>query len=288
MRMKNLDLIVTMLIAVMNLVWVLFFDRTPIISIILVLPLVFFLPGYAFAETLFYKRPTYDLNRIIRRPRLKIARPFNMSDRIILSLGLSFSMDILVGFILNVLPVGLQSLSWAVSLGVITTALSLLAAFFRRGTGLLINKGPSRRFHITVYECVLFVLAVAVAILSVLYSTISPNQQQHSGFTQMWILPSKQANHSCDILIGVHSFEATSVTYRIVMMINGTKVNTRSQIVLTPQQEWDQQMSLVLETADNIYVEIQLYREDTPGSMYRDVHLTLHSVRENKGRQCIT
>src|SRR5438270_522643 len=46
MRLKNLDLIIAMLIAVINVGWALLPNRSFVVSLILALPLVFLLPGY--------------------------------------------------------------------------------------------------------------------------------------------------------------------------------------------------------------------------------------------------
>src|SRR2546421_12992924 len=113
MRLKNLDLIVTMIIAGLNVLYTLLPSRIPVIGIILALPLVFVLPGYTLTEALFHKRSLDD------------------SHRLVLSLALSLAIDILGGFILNMLPGGLQAISWTVLLGLITAIFTLLAAYLR-------------------------------------------------------------------------------------------------------------------------------------------------------------
>lgn len=289
MRLKNLDLIVTMLIAAINVGWALLPDRSPIVGIIFVLPLVFVLPGYTLTEVLFKRSPAAS-DPLIRKPRLRIERPFNASDRLILSLGLSLGIDILSGFVLDMLPIGLQALSWAVFLGLLTTVFSLIAAFRRRGMRINAHKGrvTSPWFRITIYECILFGLAIIVATLSVWYSTNNAKQQQYPDFTQFWMLPSKQANDSCAVLIGVHSYESTSVTYRIVVTISGAQVATWSPVVLAPQEEWEQPVSVKPEAAA-MYVEAKLYRADKPGIVYREVHMTLNSSGGSTDRkvQCL-
>src|SRR6266487_3588085 len=91
MRLKNLDLIVAVTIAAMNVVWALLPGRTPVIGTVLALPLVFVLPGYSLTEAMFYKRTV------------------ETSHRLLLSLVLSLAIDILGGLILNMLPAGLQA-----------------------------------------------------------------------------------------------------------------------------------------------------------------------------------
>src|SRR5258708_6038085 len=140
MRLKNLDLIVTVTIAATNVIWALLPNRTPVIGIILALPLVFVLPGYALTEALFHKRS------------------LDASRRLLFSLGLSLEIAVVSGLILNLLPVGLQAVSWAALLGLLTVVFSLLAAYLRRGT--LVNVTQTSRFRITFYQGILFGLAM--------------------------------------------------------------------------------------------------------------------------------
>ena len=65
MRLKNLDLIVTLIIVVLNVIWVLLPSHLPVIGIILSLPLVFVLPGYTLTEALFRKRLLETSHRLV-------------------------------------------------------------------------------------------------------------------------------------------------------------------------------------------------------------------------------
>ena len=277
MRLKNLDLIAAMLVVAINAGWTQFPNRPLVIGIILALPLIFILPGYTLTQTLFRKRsPAPDpSNNLILRPSLKIGQPVSAVDHLILGLGLSMAIDVVVGFALNILPIGLQALSWTLSLGLITTGFALLAAFLRRKDIVKGARKPKPR--ITIYECILFGLAILVATVAIWSSIIRPLEEPQPSFTQFWMFPAK--NTSCAVLIGVHSFESTSVTYRVVMTINGAQATTWSSVVLAPQAEWNQSVSIKPGATDNIYIEARLYRADKPETVYRNVHLTLHSLK---------
>src|SRR5207249_3376625 len=132
-------LIVTITLAVMNVIWALLPSRIPIVGIVLALPLVFVLPGYTLTEILFHKRS------------------LDISHRLVLSLGLSLAIDILGGFMLNLLPGGLQAISWAVLLGLFTAVCSLFVVYLRRGAG--VNRVRPIRFRFTLYPWILFGLA---------------------------------------------------------------------------------------------------------------------------------
>jgi uncharacterized membrane protein len=257
MHHKNLDLIAAVIIAVLNVVWVLFHSSTPVVGIILAFPLALVLPGYTLTEVLFRKRS------------------LNAPERLVLSLGLSLAIDVLSGLFLNVLPVGLQATSWAVLLGVLTVVFSLLAVYLRRGVPA--SGTQPLRFRLSIYQGILFGLAISVAILSFVYIDIGVIQQPHPGFTQLWMLPEVQAGKSCDVRLGVRSFESTSITYRITMTMNGAPVITWPSVVLAPQEEWDRLVPIPPTAAEEVYIEGQLYRLDKPAAVYREVHVTLHS-----------
>jgi uncharacterized membrane protein len=257
-RLKNLDLIVTMIIAVMNVAWALLPGHSIIIGIILALPLVFVLPGYTLTVALFQKRA------------------LDTSHRLILSLGLSLAIDILSGLALNMLPAGLQALSWAWFLGLLTAVFSLLAAYLRRGVQL--NGDRLLRPHFTFYVCYLFGLATIVAAVSVLYSAIGAAQRPHAGFTQFWMMPAAPSGNSCAVLLGVRSFELAPATYRITVAVNGAEVTTWSSVVLAPQEDWEASIPVAASTAENVSVEALLYRSDELRTVYRRVDVTLYSL----------
>lgn len=140
------------------------------------------------------------------------------------------------------------------------------------------------RPRITIGECMLFGLAILIAAVAVWLSINRPVQPPPS-FTQFWMLPSNQANNSCAVSLGIESFESTYVMYHVVMTVNGTQVNTWSSIALAPQGNWVQSVPVKLAPAGTMYIETKLYRADKLKTAYREVHLTMHSVRESKNGQ---
>lgn len=286
MRLKNLDLIGAMLIVVINVVCIWLPDRPLIVGIILGLPLVLVLPGYTLTQALFPMRSLDSTGDLVLRPILKLGQPVSAVDHIILSLGLSLAIDIMMGFALNILPIGLQGRSWAISLGVVIALFALLTAFRRRKALRQIRKilWP----HITVYDYILFGLAIIVATGAIWSSILRPPQPQPS-FAQFWMLPSSQSSNSCAVQLGLQSHETTSVSYRIVMKVNGTQLKSWPLIVMNPQKEWDQSISLASVIQGSSDIEAQLYRVDMPEQTYQDVHLTMHSLGTSKNgdrKQC--
>src|SRR5579859_958726 len=148
MRLKNIDLLVALVACMVNVLFVLTPIALPWLKDLLVLPLVFVLPGYILTEILFQRR--------------KIAR----SHHLLLTLGLSIAIVIIVGLLLNTLPSGLQSASWVLSLSLLSVT-GILFLMIRRG------KVAGRTLRIKVlhiYEYFLFGLALGGIIFALQYA----------------------------------------------------------------------------------------------------------------------
>jgi len=255
MRLKHLDLLVAMLLAGLNVFLALLPEHIPVLGLVLALPLVCVLPGYTLTEALFHRR--------------RLAG----SHRLLLTLGLSLSLDIMGGFVLNLLPCGLEAVSWAVLLGSLTGVFALLAVWLRGGGG-----GDGRRqrqLRFTLCDYLLFGLAVFVAMLALDYAVISVSEQASAGFTQLWMLPGASAGGDCTVEIGVRSFEVRGVTYRVVMMKNGVRFKTWRGVRLAPEEEWGQVVLLRRGGSGTGTVEVRLYRGDEPKMVYREVHVRM-------------
>jgi uncharacterized membrane protein len=291
MRKHNRDLIVAILISGINIGWTQVPTHPLLINIILALPLISILPGYTLTQVLLSKRlpdpEPVASNDLLPEPGTKSKRPVGAADQLVLSLGLSVALDVLLGFALNFLPMGLQTLSWTLALGLLTTLFALLA-LLRRKERVEVVKAPGIRLRVS--DGILFGLAILIASSAVWFSIQRPIKPQPS-FTQLWMLPANQASKSCAVSIGVQSFETTSVTYRIVLTTNDRRTITWSSIPLTPQSKWVRSVSITSGSATSVYVEAQLYREDQPGVVYRNVHLTFQRTIQKSGlvqQQCTT
>jgi uncharacterized membrane protein len=301
MRIKNSDLIAAILIAALNVVWTQIPNRPLLVGIIFALPLTFILPGYTLTQVLTRKRSpdqALDAHSFMLQSghqgchpfaslragseRSEGSQPVGGVDQLTLSLGLSLAVDVLVGFTLNVFPIGLQALSWALSLGLLTTIFALLAVFLRRRDIVQVTRVP--RLRVTIYDGILFGLAILVATAAIWFAIIRPLEPQ-SSFTQFWMLPANQANKSCAVSIGVQNFELTLVTYHVVMAVDGTQASSWSSIVLAPRKEWVRSVLLMPRLASSMSIEAQLYRVDKPDTVYRNVHLTFYIAAGSKDGQ---
>lgn len=278
MRIRNVDLIGAMCFGVSGMGWALLSNRPLLVGVLLAIPLVFILPGYTLTRALFRRRSADALsassNGFSLQPGLKIGQPFGAVDLIVFSLGLSLVIAVATGFLLNLIPMGLQWQSWTFSLGLVTVVFALLACL--RDKSAHVQGTSAHVWHIPLKEYALLGSALVVVALALWLAIIRPPQSQ-SGFTQFWMLSSTQANNSCAVLIGMHSFESAPATYRVQVMSNGTQVALWPSIMLTRQQEWDRVVPVSPAVGGSTVVDAQLYRLDQPGVIYREVHVTLHS-----------
>ncbi|HWS83933.1 MAG TPA: DUF1616 domain-containing protein [Ktedonobacteraceae bacterium] len=265
MRQKDIDLIVAIVLSMLNVLWALLPDHLPVIGVILAIPLVFLLPGYALTQVLSYQRS------------------FDALHHLMLSIGLSLAIDIVSGFVLNMLPGGLQATSWAILLGLFTTGCSVLGVYLRQK----IHMQQASSWHIpfTFPNAMVLALAIVVTILSILYSVLGVMQQPHKLFTQLWLLPASQTRQSCAVQVGVQNFEATSTTYGVEMRINGVLMHTWLPVSLETQHSWEQQVSLTPGTADGMQITVQLYRVENTRVVYRKVNLTMHVLKGSQNGQ---
>lgn len=282
MRTRNIDLIVAITIAALNVLWTALPNRPPLVGMIFALPLTFILPGYTLAQALIRRRSpaqTLETKTLKHQSSLKKGRPPGGVDQLALSLGLSLAIDALVGFTLNLFPIGLQALSWALSLGLFIAICALLAAFFRRKDMPQVTKAS--RLRLTTADGILFGLAILIAAGTIWSAAIRPLEPQAS-FTQFWMLPANAANKSCAVSIGMRSFEVTPVTYHVALLVNGIQAGAWSGITLAPQEAWVRSTPASLQPANSVSIEAQLYRDDEPGIIYRDVHLTFYITISSK------
>jgi uncharacterized membrane protein len=269
--LKNLDLIVVILIALLNLLLALRPGYVRIIGLVFALPLIFLCPGYTFVEVLFHRRPVDGVRRLL------------------LSFGLSIALDILSGLIINLFPLGLTRLSWAFYLSSFVTVLSLVA-FCLRGkkslNGLWLSQVRLNvRKHLAgeLFLCA----ALGIVIFAFLFSSNSALHQHRKGFTQFWMVQSEKHGQSCSVLIGVDSFEFKQMKYHLIMTINKAPPMLLPLVVLSPQKSWKIIVPIAVSAKSSVVIGAQLYRADQPTHIYRDVHLAMLRLA-GSGAQCTT
>ncbi len=280
MHLKNSDVFVALGIVLLNGVELLLPYNILWVSVLLALPLVFCVPGYMLTVIL------------IRR--------LDIFQRLTLSLGLSLTLDILGGFLLNVLPMGLRTQSWVMLLSGLTLLFALVALYLRRDvvyrekdrqrTASLMGQGDRKGLPYMsviwarVRDGIVFAVAATLVILSLLYATRGVAEGPHVGFTQLWMVPPSRTAPKCAVNVGIRSFENGSVTYHALVTMNGTQTMTWPALMLTPNQLWERSIVITPTVAKNIFVQVKLYRNDEPTVIYREVHMTLIVLISGRNR----
>ena len=259
MKNGSLDIFAVISITLISVVLAFIVPPDNVIGRIWTLPLVLVLPGYALICALFAKQTP------------------GVPERFIFSLGLSLSLVILCGLILNVTPFGLRAGSWAVLLGSITIGASAIALVRRRG-----HSGPASGwtgigwFGFNFRQGLLLGLAALIVVGAVAVSIIGAQHQPRPGFTQLWILPSSGASTKNAVRLGVSNMESTAMHYRLDVNIDGKVVKEWPSIALNPNEKWE--VTFVLPSTASTgskKVEADLYRSDTTRTIYRQVVLWL-------------
>ena len=259
MRQQNKDLFLILILAIINMVYACFPVRPFIMSMVLALPLVFLVPGYLFLELLIQK----------------VAHDGTM--HLLLSIGLSLSIDILGGFLLNIVPVGLTTLTWSLFLGTLTI-LCLLLCMVKRCRW-QIHRDQRKRNLPTFCGFLLLTLTICVVIFAFLYTNNSIAEQKYQGFTKFWLLLDNHQTHICTVQLGIDSSETVTTTYQVEVKENNRYVAHWSSITLAPQDKWGRQLPIATNHAQTarLPIEADLYREQEPTSVYRTVQLLLSS-----------
>lgn len=220
------------------------------LRMIIGLPFVLIVPGYAITAAAF---PKQDLEK---------------PERLLLSLGLSLA-TIIIGGLLLYLTWGLHTGSWVILLLTVTLVASVIAAV-RRERGL--DKGPTAfRLSIGVGQLFLFGLAALLTIAAIGLARTPLPLQNVQGYTELWMLPAN-GNIGNVVRLGVTSMETATTTYSLRVQLDGQVIQEWSDIQLTPGQRWETMFDLP-PVSSNRMVEALLYRSDRPGDIYRRVTL---------------
>jgi hypothetical protein len=217
--------------------------------------MVLVLPGYTISSALF---------TFMSRPA-----------RILLSLGLSITIDVIGAMMLNLTPWGLQPFTWAVFLS-ITTLLGCLGLAFvvtldndDAHSTTTIGKSSSPLF---------FVIAAALVFVSIFIAR-SISSGGSTDFTQLWATPVSDASQDA-VSLGIRNLTQVEQHFSLFVEIKGIRVAEWSDIVLEPDETWTSTAPLDEKPTDTI--QVSLYKLDEPGQVYRFVTLSPVAFQPNE------
>lgn len=250
MQQHRRDLLIINGIALVMVALLLIGVDLPALRIVLALPLVLVVPGYALTAALFP------------------AREFGPAEHIPLMVGFSLALAALGGVLLNWTPWGLQALSWAVLLLAVTLLASLVAVRRRREQS---ESAHDARAMFTVRQGALVVLALGIVIAAVNVTRTPTAPQGLQGYTQLWLLPAdKKAQHT--FTIGVRSMEFQDTTYELQLNAGDQILQQWSDLTLKPNDTWQKKVVISEDAARAGPLRALLFRADgPPWPPYRNV-----------------
>ncbi len=285
----DIKLVIALVLLTDLFVLVPFLSESPV-RIVLGLPMVLFLPGYALIAALF--PGSDDLDGI---------------ERIALSFGLSIAVVPLMGLALNYTSWGIRLIPILASLTVFTIIMASVAMYRRQ---LLVDGAFSVPF-MEMYEYVktevntepesrldriltiVLVLSILVSAVTLVYVVVTPKQGEK--FTEFYILgPEGMADNystqlvkgeSTAVIVGIVNHEYSAVNYSVVVKLDNDTVDVSENlehISLNHNATWETGVSFIPEvTGDNMKLQYLLYIEDNMTEPYRDLHLWIN-VTGNK------
>jgi uncharacterized membrane protein len=252
LKRPNFDLVIVAAVTLVTMLLALTQIDLGIIRALLAVLFVCVLPGYAIMAAAFPQRP---LN----------------VETVVYTLGISLSVAVLVGLLLNYTATGLTTVAWAILLGTITLSASLIALLNRRQVALpnLAQSIPqfSRR------SLIIFGITALLLIVAFRFTSIGAESHAMGQFTQLWMTPAEQQQAN----VGIRNHESTAVGYKLRVVVGDTVIQEWPSITLDPDSEWTGQLTLPTGTTggnSTQMVEAQLYRLDAPDIVYRHVSLS--------------
>lgn len=219
---------------------------------IFAVPLALILPGYALAAAAFGSRlPTWP-------------------ERLPLTLGISLACLALSSLILNFAPGGIHGISWTLLL-VLVVLLSCTAAARRRGAAR--HKPLFRRtLRPSGATAILGIGTLAMVVAALILAQATFENDQASGYTQLWIAPPKSTDES--MRIGITSEQQQARNYRLVVEVEGARRPVVESFELAPSQT---RLVAIQPGQPNspVGVEARLYLRSQPTRVYRRVSTLL-------------
>jgi len=260
-RVKTGDLLLPLNLLVIVLIIAIILSPANTVRIILGLPFVLFLPGYALAAALFPRKDA--LSGI---------------ERVALSFGMSIAVASLIGLLLNYMPWGIGVYPIFISLTIFILVMSIIARYQRRrlteGERLAISFNlslPIGRGQGTLDKVLTIILVPAIlgAMGTIGYAVATPRVGER--FTEFYVLgPEGNAiEYPTELkvgeqwigIVGIVNQEQETASYLVEVTIDGIRNEEIGAIVLEHGEKWERRVTFKPARAkDNQKVEFLLYK----------------------------
>lgn len=270
------DLVIVSIWIIITFISIIVIPENIYIRIILAIPVVLFIPGYVLMAALFPRRDGLDI-----------------TERIVLSFGLSIVIIPLLGLLLN-FTFGINLVSMFVILCTYTVIFILITVYRRKrlSEDVQFTVQPNRIYHvinglkqknsldIILTTILIFVMVLAVG--TIYHTIIAPKIGER--FTEFYVLDSPRGIYSTDLKLNsstnwsvyVTNHEYTYINYTLrVILGNNTLVSRK--LTLDHNQRWEDNISVVAnkEGYDQKF-EFLLFKENNFTVPYRSVHLWIN------------
>ena len=252
---RSIDLLLTILGALIGVGVALFTDGGTLATVVL-LPLIFVIPGYALSAALFPPRT------IGRDPRL------------VLTVVLSLAALALGGLLLSLVTV-LERGTFVGLLAVVTLAASAIALNGRQGTRTY-RSPRSHRPRPPIGVALALAVAIGLAGAAIAIASAGAHRElDEAHFSGLWLVPQGGTRLPPDeppVLVGIANDEGKTVDYRLTVRQGDTAINTW-RVSLDDGQEWETTLSAdQLSNSGTLVASLHLF-----GQTYRRVGLKLGS-----------
>jgi len=221
-----------------------------VVRLLAALPLAVFLPGYAITVAAFGSK-RLDPQRLAM---------------LILLCGLSLLC--LGGIVLNFLPGGLRTVTWALLLVLVVLAAARAAALRRLKPPARPSGWTRPRLRGADIACVVLAAVLLVGTLVFAYTPLPAGKAV--GYSALWMLPSKDAADPA-LEVGVISAEHGRQHYRLEARIGENGKPKRYHLMLDPGEEQVIEVPLDAPAGKKSHVVVSLYDSDRPHQLYRRV-----------------
>jgi Protein of unknown function (DUF1616) len=227
------------------------------VRVLVALPLVLILPGFALASTIF-------------------PRSVRWIERLTVSLALSIAVCIVGGLALN-WTTGITKASWITFLVATTVTGAFLGQWRSRGrvesTAGVVRQLRAAQVPVRGSLLALCSLTLAVGAFGLARSTLPA--QGIEGYTTLWLAPAQTRPDA--VQIGVSSSELQTTSYWLELRAAGERLVSQP-LMLKTGQEWDATVDVSSVPVSRQSFEALLYRRDAPHTPYRRVTLLSQGV----------
>jgi uncharacterized membrane protein len=220
------------------------------IRVVAAIPLALVLPGYAITAATFARRP-------LDWPLIAV-----------LSIALSLVTLALGALLLNYVPGGIGSLSWALLLLLVIVNGCRTAALRRRQAPA--DRPAWPRLRVSRRDAALLLGGLATATAALVLALTPLPADEAIGFTELWVLPADSAGGAASAAeVGVASQEKDEVAYKLRVSF-GEDAPVVRRFSLDPGETKVLRLAAAGAAAEAPVVAA-LFREDRPGTIYRRV-----------------